>query len=323
MTELQGPRIPGPGVLLWAQGREELADPLTPESLARRHPGWAEDAQAFAPWQEVSVPWCSTCAEETWWLSGAASRGRTIVCGPCSSCLDVARPLAEGGMLDPWDSVLAVSQWAGRGQLRRGWDSPAGNLYAALVLPPVPREYDSLLPLILGYCLTEFLLGKKLPAAIKWPNDILLEGVKVGGILVEERRGAVLAGIGLNLVSAPPQALLREAHAVPAGHLRAQGFGAPPLGLWRELVDFVKICYEISLAQGPPGNMASLVEPHLCWLGQEVQVREGVEDPWLARVIGLAPDGALRVRPAGQAGERLLTSGSVWRAPRIPRKHPG
>jgi len=222
--------------------------------------------------------------------------------------------LAENGMIEPWDSVLAVSQWAGRGQLRRAWHSPPGNLYAALVLPPVEPEFDSLLPLILGYCLAGFLRGKNNSVRIKWPNDILVDGVKVGGILVEERRNVLLAGIGFNLVSTPDESLLREEHAVPAGNLKALGLSATPLGFWLELVNFVRICYQSSLTQGPPRSVTSLIEPHLCWLGQEVLVREGGETPWSARLIGLAPDGALRVRPAGQANERLLTSGSIWRA---------
>lgn len=314
MTQLQGPRVPGPGVLLWAKGREELADPLTPEILAGCHPGWSEDARRLGPWQEVSVPWCSACEQENWWISGGKAKGRTVVCGPCSSSLDVARPLAENGMIEPWDSVLAVSQWAGRGQLRRAWHSPPGNLYAALVLPPIEPEFDSLLPLILGYCLAGFLRGKNNSVRIKWPNDILVGGVKVGGILVEERRNVLLAGIGFNLVSTPDESLLREEHAVPAGNLKALGLPVTPLGLWLELVDFVRICYQASLTQGPPRSVTSLIEPHLCWLGQEVLVREGGENPWPARLIGLAPDGALRVRPADQANERLLTSGSIWRA---------
>lgn len=314
MTVVQGPRIPGPGVLLWAQGRDELADPLVPDRLAGCHPGWAEDARAFAPWQEVLVPWCSGCEQESWWLSGVPSAHRIIVSGPCSSSLDVARPLAENGLIEPWDSVLAVSQWSGRGQLRRNWDSPPGNLYAALVLPAPPPRYDSLLPLVLGYCLAGYLLGRKVAARVKWPNDILAGGVKVGGILVEERRGVVLAGIGLNLASSPQPELLRESHAVPAGYLKTCGLNSTPLALWRDLVDFVKICYETTLTQGTPHNITSLIEPHLEWLGREVLVREGGETPWPAQVLGLAPDGALRVKPAGVAGERLLTSGSIWRA---------
>ena len=217
-------------------------------------------------------------------------------------------------MLGAWDSVLAVSQWAGRGQLRRGWNSPPGNVYAALVLPAVPKEFDSLLPLILGYCLAGYFRDKNVPGCIKWPNDIIVAGTKVGGVLVEERRGVAVAGIGLNLLSAPPPELLREEHAVPAGHLKAAGFVSTPLKLWCDLVDFIKTGYETTLTQGPPSSVASLIEPLLCWLGQEAMVREGGETPWPARILGLAQDGSLRVKTAGGAGERFLTSGSIWRA---------
>lgn len=256
-------------------------------------------------------------------MSPLRQRGRILVCGRCSSALDVARPLAENRMFGPWDSVLAVSQWAGRGQLRREWQSPAGNVYGALVLPPVPKEYDTLLPLILGYCITGFLRFKKLDACIKWPNDLLVAERKVGGILVEERRGVALAGIGLNLACAPSNDLLREAHAVPAGYLRAHGLKSGPLTLWAELVDFVKICYETTLQQGSPGNVVAMIEPLLCWLGETIAVRDGEETPWTAQLAGLAQDGALRVMPAGGAGERLLTSGGIWRVREHPLKHPG
>ncbi|NCB27933.1 MAG: hypothetical protein EOM62_21150, partial [Bacteroidia bacterium] len=56
---------------------------------------------------------------------------RVYLCGPCSSALDVATHLAGQGSLDPWDSVLATRQWAGRGQMRRTWISQPGNLFAA------------------------------------------------------------------------------------------------------------------------------------------------------------------------------------------------
>lgn len=323
MAELDGLLMPGPGALIWALGREELADPLCPDSLAACHPAWEEDARLFAPWQEVLVTWCSACAKEQWWLSPVRRRGRIVVSGRCSSALDVARPLAENRMLDPWDSVLAVAQWSGRGQLRRRWQSPPGNVYGALVLPTVPKEYDTLLPLVLGYCIAAFLRCKKLEASIKWPNDLLVGEAKVGGILVEERRGIAVAGIGLNLVEAPSQGQLRDGHAVPAGYLRAHGLKSGPLALWAELVDFVKICYETSITQGSPGDVIAMIEPLLCWLGETIAVRDGGEAPWAARLAGLAHDGALRVMPEGGAGERLLTSGSIWRVREHPLKHPG
>ena len=261
------------------------------------------------------MPWCTACNSETWWLSRARPAGRVVVCGHASSSLDVLRPLAENGLLDPWDSVLAVSQWAGRGQLRRVWESPAGNVYAALVLPAPPKEYDSLVAVVLGYCITAFFRLKGLNSFMKWPNDILVNNAKTGGVLVEERKGVLMAGIGLNVCSAPPPGLLRQEAAVAAASLREAGHVATPLGLWCDLVDFVKISYETALTQGAPHATARLAEQFLCWVGQEVTVREGDSPGWNARILGLAPDGALRVKPAGAAGERLLTSGSIWRAP--------
>lgn len=241
-----------------------------------------------------------------------------VVCGRCSTALDVARPLAENGLLHAWDSVLAVSQWAGRGQLRRFWDSPPGNVYGVLVLPAAPREFDTLVPLLLGRLLCEFLAARGLEAGLKWPNDVLVGGRKVCGMLVEERKGVALAGIGINLFHAPGPELLRQGHAVPAGTLREAGVEATPLSLWCALVDFVKTGYLNDLTQGTPGHVVARIESRLCWLGEEVRVQDGAEPSWTGRLLGLAPDGALRVRPVGAADERFLTSGSIWRAATKP-----
>ncbi|WP_235956810.1 biotin--[acetyl-CoA-carboxylase] ligase [Fundidesulfovibrio magnetotacticus] len=226
----------------------------------------------------------------------------------------MARPLAENGLLTPWDSVLAVSQWSGRGQLRRPWDSPPGNVYGALVLPAVPQAFDTLTPLILGRLACEFLAGLGVEACLKWPNDVICGGLKVCGMLVEERKGVTLAGIGVNLHAAPDPSFLRNGHAVPAGTLAGLGVASTPVSLWSALVDFVKTGYLDELSQGSPGQAAARTSSRLCWLGQEVLVRDGSEPPWTGRILGLAPDGALRVKPADGAGERLLTSGSIWRA---------
>lgn len=328
--------MPGPGVVLWATGREGLAQGVSPESLAAMHPGWCKDARDFGPWQALSRSLCGQSGQcgagdsDDWWVSRAEAASTThiptriVVCGPCTSVMDVARTFteagaeagpeagAEAGGLAAWDSVLAVSQRAGRGQLRRRWESPPGNLYACLVLPPAPPEFDSLVPLLLGNCLAEYFAGQGLAMRLKWPNDLLYGGVKVGGLLVEERKGVVSVGIGVNLVSSPPLEALREDHAVPAGHL---GQCFTPLALWRSLVDFLRICYEVALDRASPQAVAASVEMKLAWLGEQVTVREGGSAHYRARLMGLAPDGALRVRPMDGTGvEKILTSGSIWPA---------
>ena len=307
--------IPGPGVVLWGTGREGLAQPLDPKSLADFHHVWDEDARSFAPWQERGCSWAGGCSQEVWWLAGRPGEfsRRMVVCGPCSSVLDVARPLGGNGALAPFDSVLGVSQWSGRGQLRRAWHSPPGNLYAALVLPAMPKALDTLAPLLVGYLVAQALETKGLAVKLKWPNDLICEGVKIGGILVEERRGLVLAGIGLNLVSDPPRECLREDHAVPAGSLARMGFAARPLTLWHYLVKFLQKGYEDCLQIETPAMLITMFEKRLAWLGAMVQVRQGQSPPYGARVLGLAPDGALRLQVQDGSGpERLLVSGGIW-----------
>jgi BirA family biotin operon repressor/biotin-[acetyl-CoA-carboxylase] ligase len=95
--------------------------------------------------------------------------------------------------------VTAREQTAGRGRQGRTWLAPAGR---ALLCSLVLREPPRLLPLAGGVAVAE-LAGPE--ALIKWPNDVLLDGRKVAGILVEGRpqeRWAVL-GIGLNVATAP------------------------------------------------------------------------------------------------------------------------
>ena len=109
-----------------------------------------------------------------------------------------ARELAGRGA--PHGTVVtATEQSAGRGRQGRTWSAPAGR---ALLCSMVIRDPPRLLPLAAGVAVAE-VVG---PAAqIKWPNDVLLDGRKVAGILVESRpqeRWAVV-GIGINVAVAP------------------------------------------------------------------------------------------------------------------------
>jgi BirA family biotin operon repressor/biotin-[acetyl-CoA-carboxylase] ligase len=91
--------------------------------------------------------------------------------------------------------VTASEQTAGRGRQGRRWSAPAGT---ALLLSLVLRSPSPLLPLAAGVAVAE-VCGPG--ARIKWPNDVLVDGLKVAGILVEGRplEGWSVLGIGLNL----------------------------------------------------------------------------------------------------------------------------
>lgn len=118
-----------------------------------------------------------------------------------------ARELAAGGAVHG-TLVTASEQSAGRGRQGRTWSAPPGRaLLCSLVLRDPPR----LLPLIAGVAVAE-VVGDH--ATLKWPNDVLLDGRKVAGILVEGRpqEGWAVLGIGVNVALRPEDfpAELRE-----------------------------------------------------------------------------------------------------------------
>jgi BirA family biotin operon repressor/biotin-[acetyl-CoA-carboxylase] ligase len=123
----------------------------------------------------------------------------------CESTNDLARDLALSGA-EEGTAVTARTQTRGRGTKGRGWYSPPGQgLYLSVILRPGRADFP-LLPLASGLGVRAGLLEvTSLPVRLKWPNDIVWEGKKLGGILCEARCGpgpdrfAVL-GIGLNLI---------------------------------------------------------------------------------------------------------------------------
>jgi BirA family biotin operon repressor/biotin-[acetyl-CoA-carboxylase] ligase len=274
------------------------AEGLTPQAAAACHPAWADFAAPFcgvAGWRETAS------ASGARWLvpagtpDGAGEGTWLTVCGPCGSSLDVAWNMLRAGELAPWDGVLALSQRGGRGQMRRTWDSPPGNLYLALALPGGTPEPESLLPVFVGYLLAEYLARKGVRAVFKWPNDLLADEKKVGGTLLEERGGRLVAGIGINLASAPGTEKLRPDHAFPAGSLAGCGRFPGPVPFAADLVKFLQTCYHDCVTATCSFPPVARIERRLAFLGREVLVREGGSDVYAARVLGLAGDGGLRL----------------------------
>jgi BirA family transcriptional regulator, biotin operon repressor / biotin---[acetyl-CoA-carboxylase] ligase len=106
-------------------------------------------------------------------------------------------------------------QTAGRGRLGRVWVAPAGSsVLASVVLhPDVPTENLAELSLVAGRACAQALaeMAGVVPA-VKWPNDVLIDGRKVAGILAEARDGRVLLGIGINVHQTAEQLPERVEH---------------------------------------------------------------------------------------------------------------
>lgn len=240
--------------------------------------------------------------------------------GEVASCLDTAARLAERGLLGVWDSVQVASQTAGRGQLRRRWLSPAGNVYAALRLPLVPPFDGMAAAPAVGALLAAGLRAMGWPVALKWPNDLVLwcadgRPRKVAGILLEERGGLLLAGVGVNVAWAPPPGSLREGAALEAvclgGWAGGMGRAAPPSaeGLWQRLVNRLHSAYTQTYPWSDGWRAAA--EALLLWRDRPVVVRDGARLV-RGRLAGLAPSGALRLETDGRVV--TCTGGSLVEA---------
>lgn len=120
--------------------------------------------------------------------------------------LDLAQ---QTGANKTW--VLSDKQRAGRGRHGREWASPSGNLYASLLLvSPCAVEDAPKLGFVAGVALAEVVRGLSPPGdlRLKWPNDLLIDGAKLSGLLLEGRaladgKQAVAIGLGLNIAIAP------------------------------------------------------------------------------------------------------------------------
>ncbi len=118
--------------------------------------------------------------------------------------------------------TLCFCDAQGQGQGRNGaWQSLFnGNLYLSWAFSTY--SFRASLPLEIALALAEVLEAKEIPIALKWPNDFILQGKKVGGLLIEKLSNRLIIGFGLNITQAPP---LVSAD-FPFTSLREEGFFA-------------------------------------------------------------------------------------------------
>ncbi len=111
--------------------------------------------------------------------------------------------IADAGVADR--TVLAAEeQTAGRGRLDRAWTSPprSGLTFSVALRPDVPLRDWGWLPLLCGVATVEALREvARVDAVLKWPNDVLIAGAKLAGILAQSADGVAVVGVGLNVSS--------------------------------------------------------------------------------------------------------------------------
>ncbi len=118
-----------------------------------------------------------------------------------SSTQTYAHDMVAGGTAVDHTIICAAAQYAGRGRYRRKWVSHHGNLYASFIFRSPER--DPRLSYTVAVAIVDTLASYGINATIKWPNDILLDGKKVAGVLIEYAGRFVIVGIGINVHSNP------------------------------------------------------------------------------------------------------------------------
>lgn len=123
--------------------------------------------------------------------------------------------------------IMAHRQTAGRGRRGRAWTDPPGNLAATLLMPAPALSQAALHSFVAALALHDACVavtGRVDPFALKWPNDVLLDGRKLAGILLETVQPAHLAiGIGVNLAHAPAPETLEPGAIAPVSLLGGLG----------------------------------------------------------------------------------------------------
>ncbi|WP_193170539.1 biotin--[acetyl-CoA-carboxylase] ligase [Nisaea nitritireducens] len=226
-----------------------------------------------------------------------------------SSTNDEADSLAQNGAPDR-TLVWARSQSSGRGRLGRAWVSPEGNLYTTALLDPgAPLGRLQELSFVASLAVYDTVAGL-LPDAelvLKWPNDVLLGGAKISGILTETRvRGdhvVALLGVGINLTHAPGGA--RYPTTALADHLAA------PLtveGLLEHYLKALSARYALWCTDGfEPIRKAWVARSR--WIGRKVSVENGGQKI-IGHYDGIEADGSMSI--SGDDGEKhRISAGDV------------
>lgn len=241
--------------------------------------------------------------------------GRNVVYRPAvTSTNDLARALAAQGA-PAGTLVLAEEQTAGRGRLGRTWLAPRGtSLLFSLIFRPalLPAQAFRLAMLCSLAAARAIEAVTNLPIHLKWPNDLVLRGKKLGGVLSEssltgERLDFVVVGLGLNVnldVSTLP-----EIAATATSLSAALGRPVARLPLLQRILQEIETGYQ-EVIQGEALRAAWAAR--LVTLGRIVRVSGGTADEGLAE--GVDADGALLLRRADGTLARI-TVGDVTLRP--------
>lgn len=200
--------------------------------------------------------------------------------------------------------VTAAVQVAGRGRRGREWVSPVGNLYYSVRLAQAARLGESAqMSFVAALALCDALAeaAPHLRPRLKWPNDVLVNGGKVSGILLETDEQWLILGMGVNVVSAP----VVSSSSYQATSLRAEGSDLEAGDLLPVILKHLKACTDVWRSQGF-GLIRRLWLDRAQGVGGSITARlqSGVEVT--GTFTDLDVDGALVLDVPGEGVQRIL-----------------
>jgi len=228
-----------------------------------------------------------------------------VACDCIDSSNDEVRRRFDSGDA-PGLVVWAKEQTAGRGRRGRTWISPRGNLHCSILLTARSPEEAPQLAFVAAAALRQGLhsLLPQLPFRCKWPNDLLVQGRKIAGMLLESAAPHVILGVGVNVVEAPDPALY------PAACLRQLGSGAEDFDVLSAFCEALSKWHGIWMTQGfAPIRQAWL--DHAQGVGEAVTVRLADHSELQGRFSGLDAGGALLLETE-DGSVRPILAGDVF-----------
>lgn len=269
-----------------------------------RHEGYQVEAHSKVGYRLLEVPDLLLPAEVKNGLKTKAFGQEIHHFKEVSSTIDIAKGLSLKGA-DTGTVVVAEEQKGGRGRQRRKWYSPKGGIWMSIILrPSISPQEAPLLTLAAACALARTIKANLgLEAKIKWPNDVLVSGKKVAGILTEmdaepDRIIFVILSLGINAnirLDSLPSSILKEITSLE----RETKIRINRLDFFQALLEELEQVY-LKLEEKEFGQVLESWKRLSITLGRQVKARTPTEEI-TGRAIGIDGTGALQIKlPEGK-----------------------
>ncbi len=215
--------------------------------------------------------------------------------------------MAESGHVTGRTAMIADHQTAGRGRLDRRWDAPPGaNLLVSLLFddvgdPAVLTQAVGLAAVLAVESFASNALNERL--GLKWPNDLLVDGRKLAGVLAQRSaRGPIVVGVGLNVGWAPPGAASMAADL---------SLDVAPIDVLHAMLDELRRIDALLGDGDNTGEFAAAFRSRMLTIGQNVRIELPGDELLVGRAVDVEGDGRLLVEAAEDGALHRLDVGDV------------